>query len=105
VDPAEGDLAQEDEQRLLNNLSPVRATYHLAEQFEVDSRNQSGFNRSILLMWLLIALLIGEQFLSYLLGYHPVAAAGKAAGGGGLAAARAFTRQAVPVATNSSPRS
>lgn len=105
VDPAEGDLAQEDEQRLLTNLAPVRATYHLAEQFEVDSRNQSGFNRSILLMWLLIALLIGEQFLSYLLGYHPVAAAGKAAGVGGLAAARAFARQVVPVATNSSPRS
>ncbi|MFM8253525.1 MAG: BatA domain-containing protein [Planctomycetota bacterium] len=102
VDPAESDLAQVEEQQLLNNLSPVRATYHLAEQFEVDARDQSGFNRSILLMWLLIALLIAEQFLSYLLGYHPVAAGAGAGSAAGVAAARALARRATVVPGNRS---
>jgi hypothetical protein len=102
VDPAESDLAQVEEQQLLNNLSPVRATYHLAEQFEVDARDQSGFNRSILLMWFLIALLIAEQFLSYLLGYHPVAAAAGAGGAASVAAARALARRATAVPANRS---
>jgi len=81
VDPEEGDLSLVEGQALLASLAPVRAEYQLAEQFQASASGDSGVNRSMLLMAALIALLLGEQFLAYLLSYHPPAAAGAAAAG------------------------
>jgi hypothetical protein len=73
VDPEEGDLSLVEGQTLLANLAPVRADYQLAEQFQASASGDSGVNRSLFLMAALIALLLGEQFLAYVLSYHPPA--------------------------------
>jgi hypothetical protein len=56
-------------------LAPLKAGYQLAEQFQAANDDGGGVNRSMLLMAFLIALMLGEQFLAYLLGYHPPPAA------------------------------
>ncbi|MFO0904120.1 MAG: BatA domain-containing protein [Pirellulales bacterium] len=78
VDPEEGDLALLDGQTLLSRLAPLKAGYQQAEQFQAASGDLGGVNRSLLVMALLIALLLGEQFLAYVLSYHPPAAAAAA---------------------------
>jgi hypothetical protein len=75
VESEEGDLALIDGQALLNRLAPLKAGYQLAEQFQAANDDGGGVNRSMLLMAFLIALMLGEQFLAYLLGYHPPPAA------------------------------
>lgn len=75
VETEEGDLSLLDGQALLSRLTPLKAGYQLAEQFQASGGDEGGVNRSLLLMALLIALLLGEQFLAYVLSYHPPAAA------------------------------
>ncbi len=81
VDPEEGDLSLVEGQTLLAGLAPVRAEYQLAEQFQASASGDAGVNRSLFLMAALIALLLGEQFLAYLLSYHPPSVASAAAAG------------------------
>lgn len=71
VDTAEGDLALTPNTALLDKLSPASPRLASAEQFEFEETAQAGFNRSLLLMCLLVTLLLGEQFLAYVASYHP----------------------------------
>ena len=71
VDTSEGDLAVTDSQRLLTKLDPVKAKFHQADEYEFDFGDQPGINRSLLVMALLVAFLLGEQLLSYAASYHP----------------------------------
>lgn len=70
VDPAEGDLAVVDSQVMLNALEPAKPTFQQAEDV-YGIVDDSGFDPSLWIMGLLILLLLGEQFLAYVLSYHP----------------------------------
>jgi hypothetical protein len=80
VDAEEGNLARVTEDELLRKIEPLQASYHLAEQYQQGEAVASGYNLSLLVMGLLLALLIGEQALAYSASYHPlkVAAGGRA---------------------------
>ena len=71
VDPREGDLTQIATQQLLTNLEPVTAELRFADEYESSAIEQAGFNQSLLLMCLLVALLIGEQLMAYIASFHP----------------------------------
>jgi hypothetical protein len=70
VDPDEGDLAGLESAELLDKLKPVEVAYHQADQYEQEEIASTGYNLSHLLMALLVALLVGEQFLAYSASYH-----------------------------------
>lgn len=71
VEPAEGDLALVESKDLLMKLDPVKAEFRFAEEFEYDFLGPAGNERSMFLMGLLVALLLGEQALAYFASYHP----------------------------------
>jgi hypothetical protein len=73
VDPDEGNLARVPSDKLLAKIAPVRATHHVAEQYQQGEAVASGYNLSLLVMGLLVTLLIGEQALAYSASYHPLA--------------------------------
>jgi hypothetical protein len=68
--PDEGDLATLPEVELRTRLDPVRFEYHLADQYQQDDVASTGYNLSMLLMFGLVLLLIGEQALAYSASYH-----------------------------------
>jgi hypothetical protein len=70
VDPDEGDLAQVASTDLIAKLDPVKVNYHTADQYEQEDVVSTGYNLSTLLLFGLIALLIGEQILAYSASYH-----------------------------------
>jgi hypothetical protein len=67
----EGDLQTIDQEQLANRLAGVRYQYHQASQLSYNSQQLAGFNLGQSLMYLLIAVLLIEQFLAYLFSYHP----------------------------------
>jgi len=69
--PDEGNLQAIDAEQLASRLSGVRYQYHRASELSFDSKQLAGFNLGQSLMYLLIAVLLIEQFLAYLLSYHP----------------------------------
>ena len=71
VDARESDLTALDQEAVLAELSPVKPTYVRADRYEGGLVESSGINRSLMLMILLIALLIGEQWLAFNASYHP----------------------------------
>jgi hypothetical protein len=71
TDPSEGDLAFSSSQALLARLEPLPIRFRHADEFAYDLMDQAGYNRSLLVMALLIALLVGEQLLAYSASYHP----------------------------------
>ena len=71
VDTRESDMARLDREQLLAELDPVKPIFFQADGYEGGLVEASGINRSLLLMVLLIALLIGEQWLAYHNSYHP----------------------------------
>ena len=71
VDARESDLTSLDREAVLAELSPVKPTYVRADRYEGGLVESSGINRSLMLMILLIALLIGEQWLAFNASYHP----------------------------------
>lgn len=73
ANPEEGNLARVPSDKLLDKISPVRATHHVAEQYQQGEAVASGYNLSLLVMGLLVALLLGEQALAYSTSYHPLA--------------------------------
>jgi hypothetical protein len=79
VEPGEGNLARLTGESLLKKIEPVRASHHIAEQYQQGEAVASGYNLSLLVMGVLVALLIGEQALAYSTSYHPlkVAAGGR----------------------------
>jgi len=70
VDPAEGDLRTVPPADLLTRLDPVKVNFHQAEQYRQDEVAPSGYNLSLLVLGLLLALLVGEQYLAYAASYH-----------------------------------
>lgn len=75
VEPAEGNLARLTADDLLKKIDPVRAQHHIAENYQQGEAVASGYNLSLLVMGVLVALLIGEQALAYSTSYHPMRAA------------------------------
>jgi hypothetical protein len=70
VQPEEGDLTQVASTDLIARLDPVKVNYHLADQYEQEDAASTGYNLSTLVLFGLIALLIGEQMLAYSASYH-----------------------------------
>ncbi|MBI2477240.1 MAG: hypothetical protein HYV60_00890 [Planctomycetia bacterium] len=70
-DPSEGDLAFAGSQEILARLKPLPIKYRDAEEYSYDLFQQAGYNRSFLIMCVLIAVLLGEQLLAYFTSYHP----------------------------------
>lgn len=70
VNSAESDLAIAATQTLLTSLEPVKIEFRTSDQYAFEFADQTGVNRSLLLMILLIALLLGEQVLAYIASYH-----------------------------------
>jgi hypothetical protein len=71
VNEKEGDLATVGRQQLVQLLDPVAVTIRHVDEYQYESGQSTGFNRSLLLMCLLIPLLLGEQILAYFASYHP----------------------------------
>lgn len=70
VDTSESDLTQVDSQALVTALDPIKPRLIDAELYSGNLIDQSGFNRSLMLLGLLVALLVAEQLLSYTASYH-----------------------------------
>ena len=71
VDADEGDLATVDREHLAVALPNVRYEYRTAADFQVTTHELAGSNLSDWLLYLLIGILIGEQFMAYSASYHP----------------------------------
>ena len=72
VVPSEGKLAIIDEQQMSERLADVVYEFHRAGDSAVGS-SDSGQNLSETILYLLVAILIGEQLLAYAISYHPPA--------------------------------
>ena len=70
VDPTEGDLRSLDGTQLATELPEVEFDYHLSGEFVADDDSLPGTNLGPWLLYLLIALLVGEQLLAYSSSYH-----------------------------------
>jgi hypothetical protein len=70
ANPSEGDLTTAPPQTLLARLEPIPIKLRKADDFTYDLIDQAGYNRSLLLMALLVALLLAEQALAYSASYH-----------------------------------
>jgi hypothetical protein len=71
VDPSEGELARSDESDLREKLPGIKFHFRQAERFlPAESESGSSF-ASTLILYLLAALLLGEQALAYVASYHP----------------------------------
>jgi hypothetical protein len=69
---SEGNLAFIDEQQMSERLADVVYEYHRAGDLAVSS-SDSGQNLSETILYVLVAILIGEQLLAYAISYHPPA--------------------------------
>jgi hypothetical protein len=70
ANPSEGDLSIATPQTLLSRLEPLPIKIRHADDYAYDLMAQAGYNRSMLLMVVLMLLLIGEQLLAYSASYH-----------------------------------
>ncbi|MFV1965448.1 MAG: BatA domain-containing protein [Pirellulaceae bacterium] len=71
VDADEGDLTLASASELRAKLEPIEFTLREADDYTADVHEQSGFNRSMLVLTVLVMLLLGEQLLAYFASYHP----------------------------------
>jgi hypothetical protein len=78
VDAEEGNLAVLDGERLATRLKGLRYDYRMADRISPTTAEHAGTNLSDWILYALVALLIGEQFLAYSASYHPSAKAGGA---------------------------
>lgn len=67
---SEGDVAVATAQTLLARLEPLPIKIRNADDYAYSLMDQAGYNRSMLLMVVLVALLLGEQLLAYSASYH-----------------------------------
>jgi hypothetical protein len=72
VVPTEGNLAVINEQEMSDRLADVVYEFHRAGELAVAG-SDAGQNLSETILYLLVALLIGEQLLAYSASYHPPA--------------------------------
>lgn len=71
VVPEEGDLKTLGGPQLAARLKGVKYDYQPAQSFQSSAYQAAGFNLSEGILYLLIVLLLGEQFLAYAASYHP----------------------------------
>jgi hypothetical protein len=71
VPSEEGDLRMATETDLVSRLEGVRFRYHVAGDFADQAPAIAGFQLADSLLYVLIAILVLEQLLAYLLSYHP----------------------------------
>ncbi|MBN2021439.1 MAG: BatA domain-containing protein [Pirellulales bacterium] len=83
VDPNEGDLARVDGRGLATRLEGVRYDYRQASGFQGEDREPGGYNLGDAMLYLLIAILVGEQILAYSCSYHPRVRSAAGGPGGG----------------------
>ena len=74
VDPQEGNLALASRTALRDRLRPLLVAVTDADQFSETTSSRGGYNRSLVVMSLLLAMLLGEQWLAYSASYHPAPA-------------------------------
>lgn len=74
VDPQEGNLELASRTALRDRLRPLLVTVTDADQFSETTSSRGGYNRSLFVMCLLLAMLLGEQWLAYSASYHPAPA-------------------------------
>jgi hypothetical protein len=100
VEPSEGDLATVGPEELSEQLKGVNFRYRPARMFHVDAQELAATNLSQWMIYLLVALLIGEQVLAYSAGYHPtrMASAADHSSRGAARAARVGSRAVEEVA-------
>lgn len=72
----EGNLKTFDLAQLTGRLPGLKFEYAQAREFDYQERQQAGINLGPALLYLLVALLLGEQGLAYLFSYHPPAKRG-----------------------------
>lgn len=70
VNAVEGDTARIDKEQLIASLEPIPLQLSDLDAFQGSASQNIGGTASFWLMLLLLAGLIGEQFLAYLLSYH-----------------------------------
>jgi len=70
VDPQEGNLALASRTALRDRLRPLLVAVSDADQFSETASTRGGYNRSLVVMSLLLAMLLGEQWLAYSASYH-----------------------------------
>lgn len=70
VVPTEGELAIVDERQLADRLSEVAYQFHRAGDLAFGAK-EFGQNLSESILYLLVAMLLGEQLLAYSASYHP----------------------------------
>jgi len=71
VEPEEGDLKTIESQQLASHLEGVTYKYEQASVFQVINGETAGYNLGTSLLYLLVFLLIVEQFLAWSASYHP----------------------------------
>lgn len=71
VNSAEGDLSTVGPSELAERLKGVRYEYAQADAFQLAARDLAGSNLSQWVLYLLVALLVGEQALACSASYHP----------------------------------
>lgn len=71
VDADDSDLALPADRDLLASLDPVDADILNLRDFDAGLIERAGFNRSLLLLSLLVLFLLLEQFMAYSASYHP----------------------------------
>ena len=77
VSPVEGDLHLLDYARIAARLGNVGYELHDVNDFQYAADDLAGFNLSESLLYFLVLLLLGEQFLAYLVSYHTKAVSRK----------------------------
>ncbi|HEX4150180.1 MAG TPA: hypothetical protein VHY20_14380, partial [Pirellulales bacterium] len=73
VDADEGDLELLGARQLAERLPGLKYEYWQAGQFTSNSQQLAGTNLTDWVLYLLVAILIGEQALAYVASYHPPA--------------------------------
>jgi len=76
VDATEGDLRTVSGQQLADRLGRLEYVLHQAEAFRWEGLGSANVRLLETILYALIALMLLEQLLAYLLGYHPTAPAG-----------------------------
>jgi len=71
VDAAEGNLQTITREQLAGELKDVSYEFRNAGEMAFDSKDAKGTNLSDAVLYVLIFLLVGEQFLAYSASYHP----------------------------------
>jgi hypothetical protein len=77
VDPDEGDLQLVDGEQLGTRLKGVKYEYRQASEFTSATHELAGSNLTDAMLYLLVAILVGEQLLAYSASYHTRAREGR----------------------------